>query len=314
MTMAKGSVSYAAAFDSDERVLVAVARGDALKAIEAAAQASGARLATSVDPAAAPDRLAMQARLHLIAIDMSAGVPDADSVAALDAAAQAALRHDARVIVSFPTEAIDLVTGTMNGVDAQLLCDPTPVERVAAFALAAPPNVLLNDAARESEQQRLRLLNDEVARIAETLARLARSDPAPVAVLADRTSPFRVAPDAREVTIEPAEVRAAIRARRMREQFFEGALFADPAWDMLLDLFAAHLEHARVSVSSLCIAASVPPTTALRWITTMREAGLFERHDDPFDRRRAFIGLGDAALTAMRRYCAALKRANLSIP
>ena len=108
--------------------------------------------------------------------------------------------------------------------------------------------------------------------------------------------------------------RATIRARRMRDQFFEAGLFADPAWDMLLDLFAAHLEHARVSVSSLCIAAAVPPTTALRWITTMREAGLLDRHDDPFDRRRAYVGLTDAALSAMRRYCGALRRAGLAMP
>src|SRR3546814_5849017 len=59
---------------------------------------------------------------------------------------------------------------------------------------------------------------------------------------------------------EGARVRALIRARRMRDQFFRSELFADPAWDMLLDLMAARLEHKRVSVSSLCIAAAVPVT------------------------------------------------------
>ena len=43
---------------------------------------------------------------------------------------------------------------------------------------------------------------------------------------------------------------------------------------VLLDLFAAELEGNRVSVSSLCIAAGVAPTTALRWIARMTDMGL----------------------------------------
>jgi hypothetical protein len=37
----------------------------------------------------------------------------------------------------------------------------------------------------------------------------------------------------------------------------------------------------------------VPPTTALRWIGQMTEAGLLERVEDETDRRRAFIALTD---------------------
>ena len=38
-------------------------------------------------------------------------------------------------------------------------------------------------------------------------------------------------------------------------------------------LMAARLEQQRVEVSSLCIAAAVPPTTALRWIKALSDAG-----------------------------------------
>lgn len=69
---------------------------------------------------------------------------------------------------------------------------------------------------------------------------------------------------------------------------------------MLLDLYAAHLEGTQVSVSSLCIAAAVAPTTALRWIGKMTEAGLFTRQPDPVDRRRAFMVLTERALEGMR--------------
>lgn len=93
-----------------------------------------------------------------------------------------------------------------------------------------------------------------------------------------------------------------VEARRVRAMIFGQNLFADPAWDMLLDLTAARAEHARVSVTSLCIAAAVPPTTALRWISQMVEAGLFERQCDDTDRRRAFITLSENAAHAMARY------------
>jgi DNA-binding MarR family transcriptional regulator len=75
---------------------------------------------------------------------------------------------------------------------------------------------------------------------------------------------------------------------------------------MLLDLTAARAEHVRVSVTSLCIASAVPPTTALRWISQMTDMGLLERVNDETDRRRAFITLTDKAADAMARYFAEL--------
>jgi hypothetical protein len=70
-------------------------------------------------------------------------------------------------------------------------------------------------------------------------------------------------------------VRAVIRARRLRTRFFPEHLFADPAWDMLLDLLQAEIAQLRVPVSSLCIAAAVPATTALRWLKTVVQEGIF---------------------------------------
>lgn len=88
----------------------------------------------------------------------------------------------------------------------------------------------------------------------------------------------------------------------MRERYFDEGLFADPAWDMMLDLFASELAGCRVSVSSLCVAAAVPATTALRWINALVEKGLFVRRNDPLDARRAFIELSPEASAALARY------------
>ncbi|HET6526842.1 MarR family winged helix-turn-helix transcriptional regulator [Sphingopyxis sp.] len=97
-------------------------------------------------------------------------------------------------------------------------------------------------------------------------------------------------------------VREIIRDRRKREQRFSAHLLADPGWDMLLDLYAAHYEGQKVSISSLCIAASVPATTALRWMKTMEEDGHFVREHDPYDRRRVFIAISDDARARMDDY------------
>ncbi|MEY4159388.1 MAG: hypothetical protein RLZZ136_9, partial [Pseudomonadota bacterium] len=104
----------------------------------------------------------------------------------------------------------------------------------------------------------------------------------------------------------PTKIRDILRHRRLRDQFFDAELFTDPAWDMLLDLGAAQGEKQRVSVTSLCIAAAVPPTTALRWIGQMITAGLFQRTEDTHDRRRAFIELTTKASDALAYYFAAL--------
>ena len=105
---------------------------------------------------------------------------------------------------------------------------------------------------------------------------------------------------------DPRLLRRILRQRQLREEFFDKDLFGDPAWDMLLDLAAARAEHVRVSITSLCIASGVPPTTALRWIGQMTEMGLLEREDDECDRRRAFVRLSDKAANAIARYFAEL--------
>lgn len=108
---------------------------------------------------------------------------------------------------------------------------------------------------------------------------------------------------------DPRLIRQIIRQRQLRDRFFNSELFGDPVWDMLLDLAAATSEYCRVSVTSLCIASRVPPTTALRWIGVMTDEGLLQRVEDPQDRRRAFISLTDDAVNAIARYFEALEPA-----
>jgi hypothetical protein len=87
-----------------------------------------------------------------------------------------------------------------------------------------------------------------------------------------------------------AEFVAGVRRLRMRRNELIGApLFRDAAWDMLLELFAAHQSRRRLSVSSLCYASGVPPTTALRQLQRLEKYGLLTRVGDSEDSRRCFV-------------------------
>lgn len=246
---------------------------------------------------------------------------------ALDAASAWLATSDAAIIIAFDDTQIDEVTARLLVGRVQLLCMPTAAERVTALvlALARPGAAGLQSRVRQDDDdrvqasQRLSQLNAEVARIAETLARLAQTEPeaARPAMFGDRAIAYR-GPEAGRLSsdghpVSAGEIRQAIRGRRLRDQYFGAGLFEDPAWDMLLDLCAADLERGRVSVSSLCIAAAVAPTTALRWISRMTEAGLFEREADPFDRRRAYMQLSTKARDGMHEYWRAVKRAGTII-
>lgn len=86
-----------------------------------------------------------------------------------------------------------------------------------------------------------------------------------------------------------------LKARRLRDGIFRPGLFADPAWDILLDLYTSEAKGKNVQVSSLAIAARVPHSTAIRWARIMTREGLLEREKDPRDGRRIHIRLSPLA-------------------
>jgi hypothetical protein len=165
----------------------------------------------------------------------------------------------------------------------------------------------MHDNSRDGEFGSLHRISDELAAFAQTLARIAEQDDGYKSnAVSDKPVSFRPAPAAAFhpfaisepvlhseslAVVDAAMIRETIKLRRMRDDHFKADLFADPAWDILLDLMAAQMEGKTVSVSSLCIAAAVPPTTALRWVTGMTESGMLVRRLDPTDARRVFIEL-----------------------
>lgn len=235
---------------------------------------------------------------------------------ALDVAARAltnlqaeARRRNVRAVAVVPLVLLDLAMAKVDDPLLLLLCSPQPADLAAALALLAMPDsrAAVNDEKNKSLYPELRQLSEQVLDIARTLARLT-GDAAGQVTGRPLLRPERPESDDMRAGIDAAYVRAIIRGRRLRDSYFPAHFFADPAWDMLLDLMAARLEQRDVAVSSLCIAAAVPPTTALRWIKQLTEARLFVRKLDPDDGRRAFMALSDEAAEGMIAYLAAARR------
>jgi hypothetical protein len=210
-------------------------------------------------------------------------------------------------VVIVPDNLIDPAAARLTAPDVNLLCAPDDLEIAAALGLALAPGrgATVREEGHEIE---LRRLSEEVSRIARTLAGLSTAEPA---IRHNPPEPFGEEDFAAPTS---AAVRLMLRARRLRDRYFAVDLFADPAWDMLLDLMLARLEGRSVAVSSLCIAAAVPPTTALRWIRRLTDEGLFVRTADPRDGRRIFIDLSDSAAEAMGAYFRGLSRLGLPLP
>lgn len=79
--------------------------------------------------------------------------------------------------------------------------------------------------------------------------------------------------------------------RRHRDAVIGSGYFGEPSWDILLDLFVNEQKGRPISATSACLAAAVPPTTALRHLVTLTTDGLICSTPDPADARRRYISL-----------------------
>ena len=289
---------------SDVPPMLLAATGDeAMVRAERSAMVAGLRVGARMPVELAAERISQQVATAALWIEL-----DGDGGAAMDDLLSQVSRDvmDGRyaAVVSATAHLLDPVAAALDINAVELIIDANDGERAAALAVATARHRMplqVADVASDNNAERLRQLSEEVGRIASTLARLS-TGPGPV-----KTIDHPAAGDAPPLSADV--VRSVIRARRLRSRYFREDLFADPAWDMLLDLLQAEIAQLRVPVSSLCIAAAVPATTALRWLKTMVSEGIFIRRADPHDGRRVFVELAPDASRALRQYFAEVGQA-----
>ena len=261
-------------------------------------QDGGLRIGAALSIEGAKSRLLSQPSTSAVWVEL-----DRDCGDALDAL----LSHVAKdvrdrryaAVISTTADLIDPVAARLEEMQVETIVDASDADRLAALAVALSSSgqaSYTGDVASDRNAERLRQLSDEVSRIASTLARLSAGPGSSAPALHSHPVESEIPP------LSGDTVRKVIRARRLRSNYFSEELFADPAWDMMLDLLQAEIAQLRVPVSSLCIAAAVPATTALRWLKTLVGQGLFVRRADPHDGRRVFVELAPDTSTSLRRY------------
>ena len=77
---------------------------------------------------------------------------------------------------------------------------------------------------------------------------------------------------------KPNKVRMCIRWRAARSELLGHNLFYDPAWDIMLCLYASHLEGVETGLEELKQWIDVPATVLCRWLTVLEERRLISRN------------------------------------
>lgn len=105
--------------------------------------------------------------------------------------------------------------------------------------------------------------------------------------------------------------RSIIRVRCGRAALFSSDLFGEPAWDMLLELYATELADRVACVSGVCRDSGAPFSTALRWIKMLEDNGWVTRLPNHGSPPQSFLSLTDKSKSAMKRFFAQPELANL---
>ena len=101
-------------------------------------------------------------------------------------------------------------------------------------------------------------------------------------------------------SIDPVTLARRIYAAAIeRDRAFPEAVFYQPAWAIMLDLYIAHHEKKLVNMFSACIGARVPQSTAHRWLENLEEVGLVARRPGTFNDRDVLVELTPDAIARM---------------
>lgn len=117
--------------------------------------------------------------------------------------------------------------------------------------------------------------------------------------------PFQIVPGdrprtvTREALIEAAWKEFERRGRRM--QLLPKEMFGEPAWEMLLILYAEQ-QRTRLTIARLSDKLDLPPSTALRWLNYLEDRRLVVREPHPTDLRSAILKLTSNAIDALDLY------------
>jgi DNA-binding MarR family transcriptional regulator len=166
------------------------------------------------------------------------------------------------------------------------------------FREAIMPNSEANDPRAMEIAKTVTLTEKDI----KDAARLFRLLTDPVLVASALPDFSFAAPGTTEREILISRARIVLNARRLRERHFNRVMFGEPAWDILLMLYASDQSPGRLTLSRLAEWIETPLTTVVRWVNFLEEEHLVERQAHPTDRRTVFIKLRETGRAALDAY------------
>lgn len=105
----------------------------------------------------------------------------------------------------------------------------------------------------------------------------------------------------RPVELTEDHVLSILTALRARDAIFGANLFSDPAWDLLLELYAAKLGGRRMTLQDVALAIDIPESTTARWATVLKERQLVMTDIEYDDPHRHWMVLTPEGASRMKR-------------
>lgn len=107
------------------------------------------------------------------------------------------------------------------------------------------------------------------------------------------------AADADRPGIDVLAIAKALMAQgALRQRLFDGFL-RQPSWDMLLCLYVALQERAKLTRKEVCAASGEPSALADIWLRKMEQIGLVTRRNGPQDARDTVVEISEEAASAI---------------
>lgn len=182
---------------------------------------------------------------------------------------------------------------------------PAAVRRSKEIALSVPE---LAHREPETDPRSVTFSEREIREAARLLEHIIRNAPELVDVVMKpplRSGGGQVHGD-RRILLELA--RRAVFERQRRTAFFDGAMFGEPAWDMLLALYVADFVGGKQTIRNLADLVNVPVSTVVRWAGQLERKDCIIREPHPHDRRAVFVRLTDAARQGLDAYFSSLSQ------
>lgn len=95
----------------------------------------------------------------------------------------------------------------------------------------------------------------------------------------------------RPMKLNEDHIHSVLLVRRARASVFGTDLFSDPAWDIILELYAAKLGARATLASDLCRATDAPASTTMRWIAVLENRGLVTTEATATEPAKLFVNL-----------------------